>query len=378
MKMFFSSRRAMTATVIVSLILLLVGFILTLLVYTSFSWGDTVDRETCHQSVVLRAALPSTADVMNYAPLKCRTKKICVSEGGEKCNEETEPFMGVKGITKAKVEKKENIEKLISQEIVDCWTMMGEGKLPIHSNYLAENYGFGGVYSDCVICSRIAFAKDLKDEKGINLKEVNVLEYMRTYKIPGGEESYYTFLKGQTSVDVNFSKERTIEIQGSSNKKVGDMSEKEAKKVSVEEGSVPLKKINDGDFADPGTELAVLFMQISAPTVGDVWSNIGKAAIGGTTTAFLTAPKTTYAVAKGVGTLCNVAGVVSWVVCGGIAAIGGAALWYNVVDNQAITAGYCGDIQVGDKARSGCSAVRTVVYNESEIRKYCSVIESMP
>jgi len=48
----------------------------------------------------------------------------------------------------------------------------------------------------------------------------------------------------------------------------------------------------------------------------------------------------------------------------------------SVAINQYITAGYCGDVSYGDNAREGCSVVRLVDYNITEIKKYCAVIES--
>ena len=49
----------------------------------------------------------------------------------------------------------------------------------------------------------------------------------------------------------------------------------------------------------------------------------------------------------------------------------------NVAYNRAISAGYCGDFEVGSEARNGCSSVRTINYNPEDLSKYCSIVESI-
>lgn len=348
----------MTSKMIVTIVLLIAGFAILLIVYSQLNWTGQVDKSVCHQSVIIRATLPSIAQ--DYIPLKCKTDKLCVTSGffGGKCED---AFYNAKGVTKVKVKNKEQIEKLISQEIVDCWGMMGEGKVSLFSQYLAQTYGVEGVYPTCVICSRIAFDDKLDQSIGEEgLIKIDPLTYMMTHRVPNKEVSYYEYLAGKSPIALS---SQTFTIPTGV-----DSSGEPEETVVLEKSEVEKEKID---------EIAVLFMQISAPTVEDTWINIGQSALGVGAATFVTAPTLTVKAATMAGKLC-VSSIPGAIICTAIAVVAGGAQIANVKHNQAITAGYCGDISLGDDARSGCSVVRTVSYNEEEIRKYCSVIESIP
>src|SRR3990172_6186358 len=144
-----------SASTIVTVFLLIIGFGILLLFYYQINFSERVDKEACHQSVVFRATLPAFAGIKDFIPLKCKTEKVCVTSKlfGQSCDD----FKGASGVTKAKVNNKGGVEKVIAQRIFDCWEMMGEGKVSIFSQWFAETYGLGSVYPTCVICSRIAF-----------------------------------------------------------------------------------------------------------------------------------------------------------------------------------------------------------------------------
>jgi len=192
MKILRNKKGEMTSTMLVSIILLVVGFGIILFIYSQLAFEGQVDREICHESVILRGTLPDTLGLKDAAPLKCKTSKICVR--GKKIfgKGECEEFTNADSVINNNVNDLTQIEKLISQEIVGCWRMMGEGKISLFSESAAE-YGFGDVYPSCVICSRIAFDKESLAEKGIDIEERNVLNYMLTHKIPNGEKSYYGY-----------------------------------------------------------------------------------------------------------------------------------------------------------------------------------------
>ena len=61
----------------------------------------------------------------------------------------------------------------------------------------------------------------------------------------------------------------------------------------------------------------------------------------------------------------------------GAAILAAGAQQVKVAQSRGVTAGYCGDISVGQDARNGCSIVRTVKYDAEEIKKYFSFIESI-
>ena len=347
-----NKKGSMTAKQLVSIILLLVGFAILLFVFYQINWSGQIDRQVCHQSVVLRATAPMVAQ--NFVPLKCATTKVCATSGiiGGKC--ETE-FKNAKAITKVKVKNVEQVEKLVAQEIIDCWTMMGEGKVSLFSQHLAERFGIGGVYPSCVICSRIAF----DDKIDFDLDEMNVLDYMITHKVPDEDVSYYNYLAkegGKINTGESLEVKDIIEVDG---------------ELEVSEGG---ETINVNELEEPlkdKEEMAVLFMQISSPSHGDSILNIGKAALGiGAVGGYFAGPSL---IAKGIKAVGLKGGLISLAA----AIIGAGAQQLSVVNSRGVAAGYCGDISVGKEARDGCSVIRTVKYNLEEIKKYCSEIESI-
>ncbi len=147
-----------------------------------------VDREVCHQSVILRATAPDTfLGTKDYVPLKCNTRKVCITEdffGKGDCEEFAGEEYDKARISGDKEEKERKIKMFLAREIADCWTMMGEGKVQIFTREMRET-------SNCVICSRIAFDDELKEDIG----EIRGLEkYILTHKVPNKDISYWEFL----------------------------------------------------------------------------------------------------------------------------------------------------------------------------------------
>jgi hypothetical protein len=74
-----NKKGALEAKMLISIILLIAGFGIILFMYSQLNWTGNIDREVCHESVILRGTLPeksiiSTKDVV---PLKCKTRNIC-------------------------------------------------------------------------------------------------------------------------------------------------------------------------------------------------------------------------------------------------------------------------------------------------------------
>jgi hypothetical protein len=350
-----NKRGSLSAKQLVTIILLIIGFAILLFIFYQINWTGQIDKEVCHQSVILRATSPM--ETQNFIPLKCRTSKICATSGivGGKCEDD---FENTKGITKAKVESVSQVEKLVAQEVVDCWTMMGEGKVSVFSQYWAERFGIGEVYPSCVICSRIAFDGNLDLELG----EMDVLDYMKIHRIPDGNVSYYEYLTeegGRISVDGSL--------------EVPDIVEEGGELTVNPDGSdiIYFDDLEDTFVEEEKEEMAILFMQISAPTHQDSLLNVGKGVLGlGIAGGHFIGPSLTWKLVKAVGLKGGLYTLVAAIVGAGVQQV-------NVGYNRGVTSGYCGDISVGRDAREGCSVVRTIKYNEEEINKYCSVLESI-
>lgn len=369
-----------TSTLVV-IILLILGFAILLWFFWQIGFSGRVDKEVCHQSVIFRATLPAFGGAKELVPLKCKTEKICITSSllGQNC----EDFKTSTGIVKARVTNKEGIEKAITQSVFDCWTMMGEGKVSLFSQWIAETYGYGTIYPSCVICSRIAFdTKSLTDAK-INLNDVNVDNYMMTREIPDKGISYYDYMakEGGKIAPISSGDLLDTNIQAQTSQLVAEL--EVVNKENPDEGTKQL--INTLKSENPVVpsstssqsnqdEVAVLFMQISAPGQVSSLVNIGLTLLGVTSAAGAIAPGATWTLAKGVGKLC---GAVPWLCAAvGVIAIGGQQLW--TAHLRSTAASYCGDISMGTTARNGCSVIRVVRYNEEDIQKYCKVIESIP
>jgi hypothetical protein len=343
----------MSSTTLVTVFLAIIGFVIMLFFFGVLDFGGQSNRDICHQSVVFRGTLPDTLGIQDTMPLKCTTEKVCVRGdklfGKGKCSD----FNNVKEITYVDVSNVNDVEKAIADETLECFNMMGQGELSLFSPGWAAKYGVaGGIQSSCVICSRIAFDEQTLKEKNIDISKRNVLNYMRTHLVPNGNQTYYDyFLKGKANVADNSINNIII-----ANPETGeDLS------------------INLNDFSSELTgkeELAVLFMQVSAPSSSEVFRNTLTAlGIGVGGAAVTIGPAGTI---KLVGK-CLMNPLICALVAGGSEGVlqGGAAY------NRGVAATYCSDVKLGSEAGKGCSIVRTVNYNIDEIKQYCNVIESI-
>lgn len=341
---------------IIGIVILLIGVGIILWVYFTINWTGTVDDSVCHESVVLRGTLPSIAEIQNIAPLKCKTDKICVSgEAGGKCGE----YSGAKEVTPFKAEEINDINRAVSQEVVSCWQMMGEGKLSLFDPTFVGQVGGGRVYSSCVICSRVAFDEESLKSQGIDLTKLDVNQYMRSHKMPTKNSSYYDYLAGENGkveIGNNLVSVNNVEVTNEKDKT-----------TSPEQGTVALEPVaqTNGNIDE---EVAILFMQVSAKKGTVVFGNTMKSlgVVWGasfyvnpiktlTATGSALVNPYTYAIA---GTVLGAQQINAWA-------------------NRNVAAGYCGDVSYGNDARDGCSVVRVVKYNLEDLNKYCGRIESI-
>jgi hypothetical protein len=351
----------MAMNMLITIILLVIGFAIVFYFFIMFDWTGNVNKEVCHQSVIYRATLPSIAGAKEYVPLKCKTDKICITSGliGGSCKE----FEGLEGVTKIKVRDTKEIEQILAREIIDCWKMMGEGKVQVFSQFMAEKFAIGSIGSSCVICNRVAFDSASLEKARIDLSKINIMEYMQTHAISDQDISYYSYLAGEGG---KISVKDDVQIIGIENTEIDPKTGKIT--LNTKEVNVPLEEFtNKAD--NENKELAIMFMQITAPTTTGVISNTLKATGIGIGLSFLATPNLA---TSAVGVAAS-----SWSITLVLGAILGIYQHGNVAYNRAITAGYCGDISTGDDARDGCSVVRTINYNEEDISQYCSVIESI-
>ena len=315
---------------IIGFILLVVSFVIVLWVYSSIAFPDQIDRTTCHESVVLRATLGAVTPLKlgsKFTPLQCKTEKICL--GGD-CRE----FEGAKNVLNIKakeIEDKRDIEKEIVQSMVNCWTMMGEGKVAVFTPTIPVQYAISSVKSTCVICSRIAVSENIPNE----IKdEADPMDYMIKHRVPGKNISYYEFFSGDSSgatVDNELlKKDKNIDNE-------------------VPEVAVVFMQAIVGDDTFDG----MLKKDLTAILAGGA----GISQIGG---AFVLSKVVTFA---------------SGIPVAILAGAGAITQTYYVYHNREIILGYCGDIALGEK--EGCSVVRVIPYDVENLKQYCGRLESI-
>jgi len=219
----------------VSIALLLIGFIIVMLIFPALLNEKEVDREICHDSVLLRGALPDNLNLKEVANLKCTTRKVCLTSktfGKGDCKDE-------KGFEKGeyetiRVSTGEDVNRFVARELAGCWSMMGNGEIQIFTRENSQK-------KSCVVCSRISFDKELKAE----LKnEVDGLgNYMLTHEVPNQNMSYFKYLTGSTPTEFseNLRKEG-LSLSESSFKEIF------SKSFSTEQKSIIFMEVGSSSF----------------------------------------------------------------------------------------------------------------------------------
>ena len=339
----------LTASEVIGLVLLIIGFVLVLMFFTVLNLEGGAEDKVCHLSVLSRASI--TQKISNFIPLKCTTSKICLTDSlvGGDCDE----FAGEKKVDNIRVSKEaeegaNKIEETIAKEMYYCWKELGEGKVDLFNG--VENpetiYGQAANFinvdnqaSTCIVCARIAVdnAFDKNALEGIRTK-IDVAEYMQKTNIPDGKKSYLeAFSGGLKSYPAEFT-----ETFGAG--------------TEIKKGETD--------------EIAVIFMQFIA-------KDAPLKLFGEKTTKSAAFMFTSHAAISGFGMLKQwpalLAEGASALAIGGFAA-------YEQNQKQNLAAGYCGDF-IGDaqEARKGCSIILPIDYeNIEKVNQFCGRIEGSP
>lgn len=355
---------------LVGVILVVMSGIVLLLVFTSFPWQPTSDESVCKTSVLLRGTVPDVAK--GFTPLNCKTEKICITAKDSSSKNSCENlFMGVEGIEIEKVSSKEfvsegkmdaktEIEKIISKKVIECWDMMGSGKISIENSEISKSYGLGDTTSFCVVCSRIDVDQSLLEHYAIsreNLSQINPFEYMRTRKYAKTDGSYLDYIIGG----------------GSNGRGAAFGADSYFESIATFDNST---KEQYADRKKNFEQIAIVFSQAYAPEASRVWNNyLNTLLIGGIAANSITPNFLKVAAGKAVTTL----GLTGGIVAGAVFALAAGAIQMNVWNNQALTASYCGDLTISDgSSKKGCSVVRVMPYNATDLTTFCGVIDGLP
>lgn len=290
--------------------------------------GFTLD-ETCKLSVLTRATAPDIAKKGLDIPLKCATKKLCISNKFfGKCGEQ---FLGddadLVRLTGDAESSASVIEKTIADSMLACWKMTGEGKLDLWGNQqgILSNAG-----AQCVICSRIAIDKDFANDDKFNeiMSQVNVNDYLESHQAPQSQQSYLSLFT-----------DNAVRSYGEFR---GEFSKEENKKQGTDEVAILFAQVNTKE--DP------------AKVAGDV-AGAGFVFFGGLALTPLGKLIT------------NPIGISASLITIGVSS---GFAYEKATDAQTISAAYCGQFSSSESNRKGCSVVTAVDYNKiNEINKLC-------
>lgn len=179
---------------LVGIILLVVAFAVVLLFYYAFDWTGQVDKQSCHNSVVIKGTIPTIANQKVVpVPLKCETEKLCITTNvllNGNCDKD---YMGEKyqTVRVSSSDYENEIKKIFADKMYECWWMMGQGKLQLYSRGWTSG-------AACNLCTRIAFDSNLKEQ--LTKKNINGLtNYLTSNNVPDGGKTYWQYLTNSES-----------------------------------------------------------------------------------------------------------------------------------------------------------------------------------
>lgn len=156
----------------IMIIILIASFAVVMLFYFFYPWKGQIDKDTCHQSIVMRSTFNYKAFEVGkkIIPLQCQTEEICLTASGDDCID----YANIEDkITEEKIKNKQGALDVIARALYDCNSMLGKGKLNFmpHPTW-QEKY--------CLICSRIAFDEKSKQilEKAGGISQRDVYTYL--------------------------------------------------------------------------------------------------------------------------------------------------------------------------------------------------------
>jgi len=342
-----SSREVILSFVAIFCFVVVLGF------FHLWKSAESNEDDLCYLSVLSRATAGEISiSAKGAVPLKCYTKKICLSDKDCKSS-----FFGEKNVVNIGLPRDNDkarglIEKTTADEIYRCWKMMGEGKLDLFSTY-AQSRGWEQAKPVCVICSRIAINLTGGEREKQILGNLDVKNYMRYNRVPGTEKTYIE------------------SISGGELKSVAVYDDEKIKNLVTEDN----KKIIISD----ANQLAVVYSQIHSHGYGEVFKNLGSDVAVATAGIALT-PGVGGALKGATRVIITVVGAkVAAVVVGvGVAAAAGRVA-YNTYASQDFSAAFCGEFQgAGSDSKKGCSIVQLVPYNKENIEKICTYLDGYP
>jgi hypothetical protein len=181
LKMFKFKKGELTTAQIVTLVMLIASFAVILYFLFTLDLGGTSEKDICHNSVAMRSSPVVPGETI---PLDCRTSYVCITEDGS-----CEKWANTE---KKNVKTKDDVYKVLAEQMSDCWWMFGEGKL----DYIGKTDVHANL---CSICSQVVFDDSLISISSFrdgNISKDNFYEYLSTNKQTGKDITYSEYFFG--------------------------------------------------------------------------------------------------------------------------------------------------------------------------------------
>lgn len=343
---------AIIASSLFAVIVVLLAFGILLYFVLRIDTKGFILDQTCKFSVLTRATTPDIGKKTLDLPLKCTTRKICVTDKlFGKCEEQfggddfDRADIGNDAVSAAR-----DIERTVANEMLACWRMMGEGKLDLFGNQQ-------GVLSDdaaasCVVCSRVAFDRDFiyEDKKAGKINKgfssiAEVLDINKFMEENAAPQSQQTYLSLFTDSSVrSYGGEFRETIVGNKGSATDD--------IAI-------------IFAQINTDKNPFEVGLNSALATGAFLLVGNSALsplGKTVSLVSGAAGKAFGVFTLVGQIAITAGV-------------GAASGIKASNDQMISAAYCGEFTSSEANKKGCSIVTAVDFNKiSDVNKLCGQI----
>jgi len=250
-----SSKKAeMTGTAIIEVLVLIASIVVIFLFWVAFNWNPTINKETCHESVVLRSSFNiGFLELSKKAvPLKCQTEKICL---GRNCESNfgkatKENLITQVKLSSDKTKAKEEVLDAIANSMYDCHSMLGEGKLDfMPSKGWTKNY--------CLICSRFALDNKTAEKVG-DIGYGELYKYLGEKKNSDGK-SYLEYLYPQWKNWEDSKKLFEVIQKNPNNKELTNIKFEDWKmNMSLENGYVIISQMDVEGWADMALKITTL------------------------------------------------------------------------------------------------------------------------
>lgn len=169
---------------IVTMIILIAGFIVVLLFFSQLSFGEETKTQLCRNSVMQS----STTSSISSSSLQCTRKYVCITADGS-CDELTTADKRVE------VESKEEIYEELSEQKATCWWMFGEGEI----DYVGDDFTKGNY---CSICHQTYLDDSLKSIEGVDevIDKDKLYDYMANNNY-SETQTYAQYILGSNQVN---------------------------------------------------------------------------------------------------------------------------------------------------------------------------------